>query len=559
MMRDAVSALVAAGARLFEHGFDAVLLVDPELMIRYGNSAVPVLFGFRHDPAWLAGRPLAELGFSSLERLLGKCLADLPAGGLDTTLTLAVPGPAPARVFDVKIGRLDDDAFAPLLLVVTLREITAELERERRLVRSTEELSILFEISQVEAGSLDHEEILSRVLEKFSELTNLDRGLFLRLDARCRVTGFVAWNIDDALRQALAPILAGRRIPRRVAAATARIIQLGSRRRGVAGRLAALGIALVVTIPVPLAGGLYGVLLLLSPDSELLRISSNERFFRLVGQQVGAAIEKARLFGELEGSFRVIERKNRQLDEELALARKMQRGILSLAFPRKPGIGFAVKYIPSYHLSGDFYDIFELSENMVGVLIADVCGHGINAALVTAFLKASVRDMSQNFGKPHELLASLDARLHDLLASTMFVSAFYMIIDLEGRELLYANAGHPWPLFYSGQTGEIGELRAEGTLLAVHGDSEYSSKKAPFLDGDRVVLFTDGLFDVKNAAGEFYPGERVRSILCAHPRTGGSRLVDILIDDVRGFAGGMNFADDINLIVIDFGLAQDVG
>ena len=313
-----------------------------------------------------------------------------------------------------------------------------------------------------------------------------------------------------------------------------------------------LGFDEVLAIPVFLKHDVFGVLVFFITSARQARISTNRRFLDLIGQQVGLALEKAMLFSELERSFKEIARKNRQFREELALAQKMQRGILSLNFPKKPGINFAVKYIPSYHLSGDFYDIFEISENKVGVLIADVCGHGINAALVTSFLKASVQDMSQNYDRPDQLLDSLNHKLCELLSNRMFVSAFYLIVDLQERSLHFSNAGHPYPLRINRSRKCVDELKADGTLLSVMDDSEYVAKSCPVAPGDRVLLYTDGMFDMKNRNGEFISMDYVRSFSLRHAGLGGYDFIDLLIGRMYKFANHKQFDDDINLIVIDF-------
>lgn len=533
------------------HSFDAFLVVDERLRIQACNREVAELFPAAPDISRLEGHALSNLRFPNLIRFLKAHVEKDGPLKVDTSLSLEHDGVN--RVIDVKVSSLVDSSSGGRLFLCSLRDITEAFHQEERLWQSNEELTILYEMSQAEVQSVQHDEILKNVLTRFSELTNLGKGFFMRNPAR-EASGpeFLEYNLTSEEVEVLRRQYLEQHLPRRLFQADAARYRLGSDKLSFFRSMISLGYAEILTIPVFLKNAVFGVLVFLIGEGRSPRISTNHRFLNLLGQQVGLALEKAMLFSELERSFEEIARKNKQFREELALAQKMQRGILSLNFPKKPGIGFAVKYIPSYHLSGDFYDIFELSADKVGVLIADVCGHGINAALITSFLKASVQDMSQNYSRPDQLLEGLNLKLCELLDSRMFVSAFYLIIDTREKLLYYANAGHPYPIYLDRSGGNVEELKSDGTLLSVMDDSKYVTNATPIRSGSRVILYTDGMFDMKNKNGEFISMDYVREITVRNARLGGYDFIDLLIGKMYKFANNRRFDDDINLIVIDF-------
>ncbi len=458
--------------------------------------------------------------------------------------------PEPHRVLDVRLSRV---AGTPdPLTLVRFRDVTSEVLLEEKMLHRSEELSILYEISALETERQSMDSIVARVADKLLELTALEDWLFLELEAgngqrfRIResmVSGSPVWAeslVEDAefgrellgIRAALWQT--GRELPAAVGAAMARA-----------------GIGTFVKIPIVVREGQQGVLLLGSSAAAPVRVHDNIRFFEMIRRQLGSALERAELFYALEESFREIDRKNRQLAGQLQLAQKLQTGILEIQFPHKPELEFAVKYIPSYHLGGDFYDVFELPENRVGVLIADVCGHGVSSALITTFLKAAAKDLSQNLGDAAQLLNRLNQKLLPVLPLGMFVSAFYLVIDTGGRKLHFSNGGHPLPLYYDAAADHVHDLEVEGRLLSVTRDSVYETRSLDYKPGDKVFLFTDGLYEIEDPNGQFLGEGHVRKIVQQYRTLPARLVVEKLMESVYAFTGSQELRDDVNLIGID--------
>jgi sigma-B regulation protein RsbU (phosphoserine phosphatase) len=185
-----------------------------------------------------------------------------------------------------------------------------------------------------------------------------------------------------------------------------------------------------------------------------------------------------------------------QIDHELELARRIQQSFLPQALPDVPGARFAVHYRPCGRVGGDFYDLFRLDEQHVGMYVADAMGHGVPASLLTIFLKNGVR-AKEISGKqyrlvpPNEVLQRLN---HDLLAQELsespFITMVYVLLNWRNGTLQFGRAGHPYPL-YVPRDGQPEFWQVEGTLLGVF-ETQYTVQARELRPGDKVLLYTDG-------------------------------------------------------------------
>jgi sigma-B regulation protein RsbU (phosphoserine phosphatase) len=186
-----------------------------------------------------------------------------------------------------------------------------------------------------------------------------------------------------------------------------------------------------------------------------------------------------------------------QIDQELALVRRIQLSSLPQALPETPRVCFAVHYAPRAQVGGDFYDAFRLDEHHVGFYVADAMGHGVPAGLLTVFVKENVRS-KEVFGRqyrlvpPDEGLQRLNrALVEQELSENPFLTMVYALLNHQDGTLQFARAGHPFPLLVP-RRGDLRFLRVEGSLLGVF-DTQFPSAVHPLRAGDKVVLFSDGM------------------------------------------------------------------
>jgi phosphoserine phosphatase RsbU/P len=269
---------------------------------------------------------------------------------------------------------------------------------------------------------------------------------------------------------------------------------------------------------------------------------------------------------ELERVAGELRTKNQALEEDLGMARELQNALLPQQFPRFPrgstesdsAIHFHHFYRPSTVVSGDFFDVFEIEENVAGLFICDVMGHGVRAALVASILRALVNELEPVWKEPSEFMGQLNRALRRILKHTrvpLFASAFYVVADLTTGRLSHANAGHPCPLRFRRGGGPESLMRLDGCklgpALGLLDEAEYPSAHTEIVMPETVLLFTDGLFEVEAQDGSLYDYQALRG---AVGQLGGLKAADLcesVVQKVCEFSGQQEFGDDVCLVAME--------
>jgi phosphoserine phosphatase RsbU/P len=236
------------------------------------------------------------------------------------------------------------------------------------------------------------------------------------------------------------------------------------------------------------------------------------------------------------------------VDSELATARAIQLAALPRTNPNLAGLEVAAVYTPASDVAGDFYDFLELENGGLGVFIADVSGHGVPAALVASMLKIALATQSEHASSPARILSALNTLFCGRL-ERQFITAAYVHIDPAAGTLVAASAGHPPPILRHGATCE--EIVAAGVVLGRFRDARYDEVTRPFAPGDTLVLYTDGVTETVNAAGEQWGDERLRTTIAKRGSASAGVLAEAIVSDVatwRGVGGAPD--DDVTLIVV---------
>jgi sigma-B regulation protein RsbU (phosphoserine phosphatase) len=263
---------------------------------------------------------------------------------------------------------------------------------------------------------------------------------------------------------------------------------------------------------------------------------------------------------------RALAEKQAQMDQELAMAREVQHALLPQSYPSFPhgvpakasALRFAHSYLPEGRVGGDFLTIIQVSNTVAGVLISDVMGHGVHAALVTVVQRVLVEEIQHLAGDPGAFLGELNRRLHHFfnpLSTSMFVTALYLVIDTVTGGVRFANAGHPQPLHIRrmNQTVRImgGTSQFHPFALGVAKDSVYPTEEDSVKPGDLLLLYTDGISDLGEGKDLMPNDPRFLSLVqnCAHQR--GEVFLDALLVQARNFSGHEHFLDDVCLVGIE--------
>jgi len=234
----------------------------------------------------------------------------------------------------------------------------------------------------------------------------------------------------------------------------------------------------------------------------------------------------------------------RDLDE----ARRIQRKLLPAAMPTLDGWELAVSWQPASGVGGDCFDAIPFGSSRLGLSIADVVGKGIPAALLMSNLQASVRAFATNTTEPAELCQQVNRILCGHIAEGRFISFFYCIVDSDDATMTFANAGHYPPILIRAD-GSVERLATGGPVLGVFPDGTYEQGRVALRGGDRIVLYTDGITDVCNAADEDFGDSRLVDLAVANRTCSAPALQARLANTVDAFSDG-RFQDDATLIVM---------
>lgn len=245
-----------------------------------------------------------------------------------------------------------------------------------------------------------------------------------------------------------------------------------------------------------------------------------------------------------------LERINRRqvasLESDLEKARTFQRLLLPRSFPRIPGVRGDVSYQPSDRLGGDFYDFFLLGESKLGVLIADVAGHGVQAALFTGMLKSEMRAIFDDDSAPEQLFQRINNRLEPVMGN-QYITAVLAILDFKAHKMRYVSAGHPAFFAASGSAHE-----STGAPLGMIAGWQYEAPEVNLLPGERLFLYTDGLSESQRPDGEQFGQDRLREVFLETAFGAPDAALEHILQASKNFAHQDHFEDDATAMIIEF-------
>lgn len=236
------------------------------------------------------------------------------------------------------------------------------------------------------------------------------------------------------------------------------------------------------------------------------------------------------------------------MKSELLVAQAIQRRLFPTAVPEVPGLDVAGTSIPSREIGGDSYDFLSWGEGLL-VSVADVAGKGVPAALLMSNLQAGLRGHAHHPGHLDHVLTELNELVMASTEPGRFITAVMALVEPQADSLIYANAGHNPPLIRRAGGG-IESLDAGGLLLGVMADAGYEETRVPFRPGDVLVLYTDGVVEAQNAAGEFFEDERLAATLAATGGLPAAAIRDRIVEAARAFAGEGGLGDDLTVVVV---------
>ena len=269
--------------------------------------------------------------------------------------------------------------------------------------------------------------------------------------------------------------------------------------------------------------------------------AGNRELLTTLALEASIVLENARLLEEQWARQR--------MEEEMKIARQIQESLLPRRLPASGWFRVAGSSLPSRQVGGDFYDVRQFAPDGWVVVVADVSGKGVGAALLAALLEGMFLAAPHTGLAMEETMARLNRFLHERTEGEQYATVFYCRIDSAGR-LRLINAGHPPPLLL--RRGGLERLPASSMPVGLFEEAAHQAQELRLDAGDKLVIYTDGLSEARNSAGEFFGLKRMEQIALAHAAAGAGELHGALAGAVEQFTGGADQADDISLVVLEF-------
>ena len=297
----------------------------------------------------------------------------------------------------------------------------------------------------------------------------------------------------------------------------------------------------LVSAPILSNGELLGVLNINNKTSGYAFNESDLHMIVTVANRLGSAMRNIHLADRMS-----------RTDEEESRARMLMDMVVPRDHPKLTGLGVATRHILVERIGGDFYKFIPLGDREIGVLVADVCGHGLPAAMLALMAHSVITTFDRELLEhPGEMFASLNNILYRLLGGS-FLTAFYAVINLETGSLRYANAGHRNPVLYQREKHRALTLKSKGTIIGIFPDRVYEERQIDFGTGDRLVVYTDGLLERMTGKHMAFVDElQLADVTAGSGDLGTEQLAERILEEVRRRLGGAGFDDDATLLVLD--------
>jgi sigma-B regulation protein RsbU (phosphoserine phosphatase) len=451
----------------------------------------------------------------------------------------------PVRKLDESLASVkhwsDDEMTRAITLLVAVANGVAGLCYQGAELRGKlREVSALFEVSKMITSSLDLEQVLYLVAKSATEVANA-KGCSIRLIDGKHLVIKSFFNLSERYINK-GPVLVEKSAIDQ-AALRGEVVQMpdmlhdprvlypkDAEREGIRS-----GVSLgLISKKRPI-----GTLHLYSAEPRKLDEDEVE-VLRLLANQAAVAIENAQLYQQsLE---------KRRLDKELRVAGRIQEQLLPEKPPEIAGFDIAAASRPCSQVGGDFYDFVPLGKGRMAVVIADVAGKGVPAALLMATARAGMRAHLEATTEPRQLNRRLNRNLCHDARSGQFVSLFCSVLNGKELTLLYSNAGHNPPLLLRG--GVAQPLGKGGLVLGADEREPYEQEEVALRSGDLLFFYTDGITEALNSKDDLFGAKRLVSILRRAGKAGAREIISRVMDAVRQFSGGAGQSDDISLVVI---------
>ncbi|HMD47969.1 MAG TPA: PP2C family protein-serine/threonine phosphatase, partial [Bryobacteraceae bacterium] len=419
-------------------------------------------------------------------------------------------------------------------------------------------LRSLVEVARALQNSLSHSDVLAAVVDAALAVTGAERG-FLLIKRGDELDVKIARDLHGAALSS-SDLQVPRSIILRSLYSRRELLSMTFDPAGQAGvrpetSVADLDLRSVVCVPLvrvrlastedTIAASVHDTVGLLYMDSRVSAADlslGNREILQTLALEASTILENARLMAE--------EHEKQRLEEELNIARTIQRDLLPNLLPCDGWFRAAGSSIASRQVGGDYFDVRPAGSDAYACTIADVSGKGMSAALLAALLQGAFSITSEDPARMDALMARVNRFLNERAQGEKYATVFYCTIRRDGQ-LCWANAGHPKPILVRA-SGELISLDSTGLPVGMLDAAAYETKTMQLQAGDKIVLYSDGLSEAENGDGEFFDRAAFRDVLRRHTSAGSIELHDRLVEAVNDFTEDAEPSDDITTLVLEY-------
>jgi sigma-B regulation protein RsbU (phosphoserine phosphatase) len=420
-----------------------------------------------------------------------------------------------------------------------------ELQKENNRLRKTvEDLSAINQLANIINSTMPVEKILNRVVEVSVKAIKAEQGTISLLDEK-QTTGdpfkTLIRKVDMTQPQGqfrLDDHLSGWMVSNR---RPLMINDLSNDQTFRGYQPANQSIRSLLSVPLLCKGKLIGVVNLFNKKDNREFTEDDQRLFAIIASQSAQVVENARLYEE--------EKRLRKFEHELQMAREIQERLLPKRTPEAKRLDIASYFNPATQVGGDYFDYFDLGEDRLGLVMADVSGHGTSAALVMTMVKGIMHAITLNYKSPEAVLKEMNAIVNQIGPREKFVTMTFLVFDLSASQVCFSNAGHNPIVFHQKKAKQCEMLELPGPALGLSKLSPYQQKVLDLTAGDLIMIYTDGITESFNKKGEMFEESRLLTAVAAASAKRSSEVIDHVKSEILKFTDGAQQSDDMAMIV----------
>ena len=417
-------------------------------------------------------------------------------------------------------------------------------EENRRLRKAIEELSILNELGRVISSTMDSQAVMEMIVKRSVRAISAEQGAITLVEESSSSPFKTLIRAADSSRER-----AKLRIDQNIVGwmiihktpLLSNDVQNDQNLRMFRTSSAAT-LKSLLCVPLLVKSKLIGILTLFNKKNDQNFTEDDQRLLAIIATQSGQVLETARLYEQEQAKL--------ALEREVNAAREIQKSLLPKDIPGMPGIEVAAHSVPALEVGGDYYDFIPLSDGHVEMVLADVSGKGLGAALLAAMGKGVLYSEVTRTQHPKAVIAETNRIIRQYLQRKSFITLLLALIDTSRRTLSVCCAGHCPPIVYKESQHAAEWLRVRGAALNFMEDLQCEEARLTLETGDVYVFFSDGITEAANARGELFGDERLKSLVEASHEQEAGEILNSILTAVSLFSTGAKQSDDQTVVVL---------